>query len=129
MRQELFFVGSSDSDGRGVGRSVFDPLAVDIYVHQFADPIGSLAPSAARSAPALRATSSGNDFDVTDVPASIVHEEILDMTDLAVAGVDMVPGDSRDAAEIGRSESQIRSPETRTPYTTYASQSPLSLLL
>jgi hypothetical protein len=36
MRQELFFVCSIDSDGRGVGRTVFDPLAVDIYVHQFA---------------------------------------------------------------------------------------------
>ena len=29
------------------------------------------------------------------------------MTDLAVAGVDMVPGDSRDAAEIGRSRVRI----------------------
>src|SRR5574338_344840 len=42
----------------------------------------------------------GVDLDVTDFPASIIHEEVLDMTDLAVAGVDMASGDRCDATEM-----------------------------
>ena len=35
-----------------------------------------------------------------DAPIGILHEEVLDVTDLAVAGMDMVPGDRFDTAEM-----------------------------
>src|SRR6185437_9959676 len=100
IRQELFLIRSVDRDARVIRRTVFDPLTVDIDVHEPARPIDLSHRIRRDQHPLSGPPIPGVHFDVTDVPASIVHEEILDMTDPTVACVDLIPCHSRDATKM-----------------------------
>jgi len=74
--------------------AVFDPLTIDIEVYQPIRPIDlSCRPGRDQDLlpgpPVLRI-----DDKVTDAPIGILHEEVLEVTDLAVASMDMVSGDA-----------------------------------
>ena len=80
--------------------AAFDPLTIDIEVYQPIRPIDlSRRPGRDQDLlpgpPVLRI-----DDKVTDAPIGILHEEVLEVTDLAVASMDMVSGDRFDAAEM-----------------------------
>src|SRR5271169_5098939 len=97
---ETFLIGSIDRCGGIVCRALFDLLTIDIEVHQFIRPIDlSCQPwrdqDLLPGPPVLRV-----DDEVMDAPIGILHKEVLDVTNLPVAGVDMVPGDRFDAAEM-----------------------------
>ena len=91
---EMVFIRPIDHDGRVIRRAVFDSLTIDTEVHQIVRPI-DLSYRLRRDQdllarqPVLRI-----DDEVMDAPIFILHEEVFDMTDLAVAGVDTVPIDS-----------------------------------
>src|SRR5579884_380767 len=93
-------IGPIDRGGRIVWRTVLDLLAVDMEMDQPVRPI-DLSYRARRDQDFLsRPPVPGIDGDETDAPAGIVHEKILDVADLAVDGMDMVPGDGGDAAKM-----------------------------
>src|ERR1019366_5597676 len=98
--QELFLKVPIYRDRWVVRWTVFDLKAIDIEVNQPVRPT-DLSYRARRDQhflswpPVLRIH-----VDVTDAPVGVIHEEVLDMPYLAVGGMDMVPGDSRDAAEM-----------------------------
>src|SRR6185312_10216569 len=97
---ELLFRRSVDRDARVIARAVFDLLTVDIDVDQPARPIDLSHRIRRDQHPLSGPPVPGVDFDVTDAPVGIVHEEVLDMTDPTVAGTDLVPRDSCDAAKM-----------------------------
>jgi hypothetical protein len=97
---ETFLIGPIDRFGGIVCRAVFDPLTIDIEVHQFIRPIDlSCQPRRDQDLlpgpPVLRVN-----YEVMDAPIGILHKEVLDVTNLPVAGLDMVPSDRFDAAEM-----------------------------
>ena len=97
---EIFLIGPIDRGGCVVCRAVFDPLTIDIEVDQVIRPIDLLCrpwrdQDLLSGPPVLRI-----DDEILDTPIGIFDEEVLDVTDLAVAGVDMVPGDRFDAAQM-----------------------------
>src|SRR5579872_14858 len=97
---EMLLVGPINHRGRVVSWAVFDRLTIDIEVHEFILPINlSCRPwrdqNLLPGPPVLRI-----DDEVMDAPIGILHEKVSDVTDLAVAGMDMVPGDCFDASEM-----------------------------
>src|SRR5271167_215596 len=90
---EPFLIGLIYGRGRIVCRAVFDLLTVDIEVHQSVRPV-DLSHRARRDQDFLSGPPvPGIDGDISDAPAGIVHEEVLEMTEHAVGGMNMVPGD------------------------------------
>jgi hypothetical protein len=79
---------------------VFDLLAIDIEVNQTVRPIDLSDRTGRDQDPLSGPPVPGIDGNAPDVPVGIIHEEILDMTYLAVGGMDMVPGDGCDAAKM-----------------------------
>src|SRR4029077_16824915 len=71
---------------------VFDLLAIDIEVNQTVRPIDLSDRTGRDQDPLSGPPVPGIDGNAPDVPVGIIHEEILDMTYLAVGGMDMVPG-------------------------------------
>ena len=80
--------------------AVFDLLPSDVEVHQVIRPINLLCRSWRNQnlfagPPVLRI-----DEEVLDAPIGIFDEKVLDLTDFAVAGVDMIPSDRSDATQM-----------------------------
>jgi len=91
--KERFVIGLVDRRSCIISWAVFDPLTIDIEVHQFIRPIDlSCRPRRDQdllpSPPVLRI-----DDKVMDAPIVILQKKVFDVTNLAVTGVDMVPGD------------------------------------
>jgi hypothetical protein len=94
----LFLTGSIHCHGRFQHGTVFDLLAIDIELHQPVRPIDLSYRARRDQDPRSGPPVPGIDGDAADVPAGIIHEEIFDITYVAVSGMDMVSGHSRDAA-------------------------------
>src|SRR6185312_17174687 len=93
-------VGPIDRRRRIIWRTVFDPLTIAIKVHQLIRPVDlSCRPWRDQDLlprpPILRI-----DDEIMDAPIGVLHKEILDVTDLAVAGMDVVSRDSFDAPKM-----------------------------
>ena len=100
MTAKILFIGLIDRRGCIVCGAVLDPLAIDIEVDQFIRPIDlSCRPwrdqDLLPGPPVLRI-----DDEIMDAPIGILDEEVLDVTDLAVAGMDMISGDRFNAAQM-----------------------------
>src|SRR5271166_3383636 len=83
-----------------VCRAVLDLLAIDLEVHQVIRPIDFLDRPWGDQNLFARPPVRRVDDEIMDAPIGILQEEVLDVTDLAVAGVDMIPGDRFNAAEM-----------------------------
>src|SRR5690242_19393127 len=100
VAMEMFLVGPIDGLRRIEWWTAFDLLTIDIEVHQSLRPIDRLH-GAWRDQDLLPGPPVPSiDSDVPDAPVGVVHEEVRDMTDLAVDGMDMVPGDCLHTAEV-----------------------------
>jgi hypothetical protein len=98
--QEFFVIGMIDGYRWIVCRAVLDPLTIDVEVHQLVRPV-DLSGRPRRDQDLLAGPPVPRiDDEVMDAPIGVIDEEILDVADLAVAGIDMIFGDGFDAAQM-----------------------------
>src|SRR5208282_2289003 len=97
---EVLLISPIDRCGCIVCGAVFDPLTIDIEIDQAIRPI-DLSRRPWRDQDLLPGPPVlGIDDEVMDAPIGILHEEVLDMAELAVARMDVVPRHGFDAAQM-----------------------------
>ena len=97
---ELFLVGPVDHCRGMICRTVLHSLTIDVDVHQVIRPIDFLYQSWGNEhllpwPPVLRI-----DHQVVNALVGILNEEVVDVANLAVARMNIVPGDRFDAAKM-----------------------------
>lgn len=97
---EILLEGAIDQGRCFVDRAVFDPLAIDREADQFGAPIDLFDRSRRNQDLLPRPPILGVDHQVMDAPVVFLHQEVLDMADFAVAGVNVIAGHRLDAAQM-----------------------------
>ena len=100
VTMEMFLIVAIDRCGCVVSWTVFHALAINIDVHQIVRPVDfSYRSWGDKDLPPWPPVSRIDDY-VMDTPIGILDEEVIDVANLAVARMDMIPGDRFDAAEM-----------------------------